>query len=136
MPAHGSLKPCKGPLVKNNEVLKQFYDQFIGILKFHKAEPIDVKPNDPFDYSNHEALSSIERDDLPNNSIIEIIQDGWKMDKDILRFSKVIVSREPLPPEPEPEPEIADGNSQEEEERTDDTEELEEESEENGKKSQ
>ena len=27
------------------------------------------------------------------------------MDKNILRFSKVIISREPAPPEPEPEPE-------------------------------
>jgi len=73
-------------------------------LKFHKAEPIEVKVNDPFDYSYHEALSSLERGDLPNNSIIEIIQDGWKMDKNVLRFAKVIISREPAPPEPEPEP--------------------------------
>jgi pyruvate dehydrogenase E2 component (dihydrolipoamide acetyltransferase) len=53
----------------------------------------------------HEALSTLDRDDLPNNSIIEIIQDGWKIDKDVLRFAKVIVSREPPPPKPEPEPE-------------------------------
>jgi len=91
---------------ENKAIIKQFYDQFISILKFHKAEPIEVKINDPFNYSYHEALSSIEKDDLPNNSIIEIIQDGWKMDKDVLRYTKVIVSREPPPPEPEPEPEI------------------------------
>ena len=89
---------------ENKAILKQFYDQFISILKFHKAEPIDVKINDPFDYLYHEALSSIERDDLPNNTIIEIIQDGWKMDKDVIRYSKVIISREPTPPEPEPKP--------------------------------
>ena len=91
---------------ENKAILKQFYDQFISILKFHKAEPIEVKVNDPFDYSYHEALSSLERDDLPNNSIIEIIQDGWKMDKNVLRFVKVVISREPAPPEPEPEPEV------------------------------
>ncbi|MBY8988133.1 MAG: nucleotide exchange factor GrpE [Candidatus Lokiarchaeota archaeon] len=106
LPLYDSFKKALDGEDENNAILKQFYDQFIGILKFHNAEPIKVKENDPFDYSNHEALSSLERDDLPNNSIIEIIQDGWKMDKDVLRFAKVIISREPAPPEPEPEPEV------------------------------
>ena len=105
LPLYDSFKKALDGDDENKAILKQFYDQFISILKFHKAEPIEVKDNDPFDYSYHEALSSLERDDLPNNSIIEIIQDGWKMDKNVLRFAKVIISREPAPPEPEPEPE-------------------------------
>ncbi|NVM46404.1 MAG: nucleotide exchange factor GrpE [Candidatus Lokiarchaeota archaeon] len=119
LPLYDSFKKALEGDDENKVILKQFCDQFIGILKFHKAETIDVKLNDLFDYSIHEALSSIERDDLPNNSIIEIIQDGWKMDKDILRFSKVIISREPAPPEPEPVPEpeeeIKEVNSESEE---------------------
>ena len=106
LPLYDSFKKALDGDDENTAILKQFYDQFISILKFHKTEPIDVKVNDPFDYSYHEALSSLENDDLPNNSIIEIIQDGWKMDKNVLRFAKVIISREPAPPEPEPEPEI------------------------------
>lgn len=105
LPLYDSFKKAMDGNDENKAILKQFYDQFIGILKFHKAEPIDVKINDTFDYSNHEALSSIEKDDLPNNSIIEIIQDGWKIEKDILRYTKVIISREPPPPEPESEEE-------------------------------
>jgi molecular chaperone GrpE len=105
LPLYDSFKKALDDDDENIAILKQFYDQFIGILKFHKAEPINVKLNDLFDYSVHEALSSLEKDDIPNNSIIEIIQDGWKMDKDVLRFTKVIISREPAPPEPEPEPE-------------------------------
>ena len=105
LPLYDSFKKALDGNDKNKAILKQFYDQFISILKFHKAELIDVKINDLFDYSSHEALSSIEKDDLPNNSIIEIIQDGWKIDKDVLRYSKVIISREPKQPEPEPEPE-------------------------------
>ncbi len=50
-------------------------------------------------------LSSIEKDDLPNNSIIEIIQDDWKINEDVLRYTKIIISRVPPPPKPEPEPE-------------------------------
>jgi molecular chaperone GrpE len=105
LPLHDSFKKALDEDDENKAILKQFYDQFISILKFHKAEQIEVKVNDLFDYNYHEALSSQERDDLPNNSITEIIQDGWKMDKNILRFAKVIISREPAPPEPEPEPE-------------------------------
>ena len=104
LPLYDSFKKALDGDDENKAILKQFYDQFISILKFHKAELIDVKINDPFDYLYHEALSSIERDDLPNNTIIEIIQDGWKMDKDVIRYSKVIISREPTPPEPEPKP--------------------------------
>ncbi len=113
LPLYDSFKKALDGDDENKAILKQFYDQFISILKFHKAESIDVKVNDLFDYSYHEALSSIESDDLPNNSIIEIIQDGWKMDKDVLRFAKVIISREPAPPEPEPEAEPQEEITQE-----------------------
>ena len=90
---------------QENEVLIQFYNQFLSILKFQGAEPIEIKEDDPFDYSIHEALTSLEREDVPENSIIDIIQDGWKLGKDILRYSKVVISKKPKPPEPEPEPE-------------------------------
>ncbi|GAH78120.1 unnamed protein product, partial [marine sediment metagenome] len=76
LPLYDSFKKALDGDDENKAILKQFYDQFIGILIFHKAEPIIVKLNDLFDYSVHEALSSLEKDDIPNNSIIEIIQDG------------------------------------------------------------
>ncbi len=86
-------------------ILTGFYNQFINIFKSYGAEPIEVKINDPFDYSIHEALSTIEKEDLPENSIVEIIQDGFKYGKEVIRYTKVITSRKPKPPEPEPEPE-------------------------------
>ena len=84
-------------------VLNNFYTQFMNVYKSYKAEPISVKENDPFDYSIHEALSSIENDDVPENSILEIIQDGFKYGKEVIRYAKVIISKKPKPPEPEPE---------------------------------
>ncbi len=105
LPLYDSFKKALENSDENQVILKGFFDQFINILKYHKAIPIDVKANDTFDYNYHEALSSIERDDLPNNTIINIIQDGWKLDKEVIRYAKVIVSRVPPPPEPEPEPE-------------------------------
>ncbi len=90
-----------------DESIAQFYNQFLNIFKiFEGAEPMKVNINDPFDYHYHEALNSIERDDLPNNTIIDIIQEGWMLGKQVLRYAKVITSRKAKPPEPEPEPEL------------------------------
>ncbi|GAH12181.1 unnamed protein product, partial [marine sediment metagenome] len=69
LPLYDSFRKALDGDDENKAILQQFYDQYMGILKFHKATPIEVKINDLFDYSYHEALSSIEKDDLPNNSI-------------------------------------------------------------------
>ena len=98
-----------------NENLKQFYSQLLNLFKIFKAEPIDVNINDSFDYNLHEALTTIERDDIPENSIIDVIQDGWKVDKEILRYTKVVTSKKPKPPEPEPEPESESETEEKEE---------------------
>ena len=84
-----------------------------------------VTINDPFDYHYHEALNSIERDDVPPNTIIDIIQEGWMLGKYVLRYAKVITSRKPKPPEPESDPEVkeekeAGENEAAEEEKTED----------------
>ncbi|MFX0007623.1 MAG: nucleotide exchange factor GrpE, partial [Candidatus Hermodarchaeota archaeon] len=83
--------------------LNGFFNQFMSIFKSYGAEPIEVKINDPFDYNVHEALTSVEKEDVPENRILEIVQDGFKYGKEIIRYTKVIISRKPKPPEPEPE---------------------------------
>lgn len=110
----------------DNMSITQFYNQFINILQSHDgATKMNVKCNDLFDYHYHEALSSIERDDLPNNTILDIIQDGWMIGKDVLRYAKVITSRKPKPPEPEIKTEIKIEKIKEENKETTKTEELE-----------
>lgn len=86
------------------KIIEGFYNQFMNIFKSYGAEPIKVEINNEFDYSIHEALTSIEKEDLPENRILEIVQDGFKYGKEIIRYTKVITSRKPKPP-PEPEPE-------------------------------
>ena len=105
LPLYDSFKKAIDNNSQESEVLTQFYNQFLSILKFQGAEPIEVKENDLFDYSIHEALTSLEREDTPENTILDVAQDGWKLGKDILRYSKVVISKKPKPPEPEPEPE-------------------------------
>ncbi len=105
LPLYDSFKKAIASSSQESEVLTQFYNQFLSILKFQGAKPIEIKEDDLFDYCIHEALTSLEREDIPENSIIDVVQDGWKLDKDILRYSKVVISKKPKPPEPEPEPE-------------------------------
>ena len=106
LPLYDSFKKALEDAEESEKkVLNNFYNQFMNVYKSYGAEPIEVKVNDPFDYTKHEALSSLEKEDPPENSVIEIIQDGFKYGKEIIRYAKVIVSRKPKPPEPEPEPE-------------------------------
>ena len=85
------------------KIIDGFYNQFMNIFKSYGVEPIKVELKDIFDYSIHEALTSVENEDIPENSILEIVQDGFKYGKEVIRYSKVIISRKPKPPEPEPE---------------------------------
>ncbi len=106
LPLYDSFKKALEDAEESEKkVLNNFYNQFMNVYKSYGAEPIEVKVNDLFDYTKHEALSSLEKEDPPENSVIEIIQDGFKYGKEIIRYAKVIVSRKPKPPEPEPEPE-------------------------------
>ncbi|MFX1430212.1 MAG: nucleotide exchange factor GrpE, partial [Promethearchaeota archaeon] len=107
LPLYDSFKKA---IESSNEtdknLLNGFYNQFMSIFKSYGAEPIQAEVNDPFDYSLHEALTSIEKDDVPENQILEIVQDGFKYGKEVIRYTKVIISRKPKPPEPKPEPEV------------------------------
>jgi len=100
LPLYDSYKKALESDPKNDSI-KQFNAQLLNIFKGFKAEPIEVKINDKFDYSKHEALTSLEKEDLPENSIVDIIQDGWKLDKGVLRYTKVVISKKPKPPEPQ-----------------------------------
>jgi hypothetical protein len=84
-------------------LLNGFYNQFMSILKSYGVDPIQVEVNDSFDYSLHEALTSVEKEDVPENRILEIVQDGFKYGKEVIRYTKVIISKKLKPPEPEPE---------------------------------
>jgi molecular chaperone GrpE len=123
LPLYDSFKKALENHDGNSSMIKGFYDQFMNILKSYKAEPIKPKTNEPFNYQLHEALSSLEKDDVPNNTIIEVVQDGWKLDKEIIRYAKVIISREPKAPEPETEKEVEEEENKLEEVETENSEE-------------
>jgi len=49
----------------------------------------------PFDPMQHEAIMAVERDDHPADTVIEVVEKGYRLHEKVLRPAKVIVSRQP-----------------------------------------
>ncbi|MAH17431.1 MAG: nucleotide exchange factor GrpE [Euryarchaeota archaeon] len=56
-----------------------------------------INPAGQFDHRLHEALSAVEREDLEEETIIEVVQPGYLLQGELLRPARVIVSRTPQP---------------------------------------
>jgi molecular chaperone GrpE len=115
-------------------ILMGFYNQFMNIFKSYGAEPIKVNINDQFDYNLHEALSIIEKDNVPENTVLEVIQDGFKYGKEVIRYAKVIISRKPKPKEPEPKEEVEEKKKEDQSEKEEENEKKEAKAEKKDKK--
>lgn len=76
------------------EGVEQVFAQFHDVLADHDVHPIDAE-GEPFDPSRHEALMSTETDEHPPNTVIEAFERGYVRGKDVLRPSRVMVSRKP-----------------------------------------
>ena len=50
---------------------------------------------EPFDPNLHEALSMIENPDLEPNSVMTVIQKGYRLNERLVRPAKVMVSKAP-----------------------------------------
>lgn len=60
-------------------------------LDLEKVDPVGAA----FDHRLHEALSAVEREDLENETIIEVVQPGYLLEGELLRPARVVVSRTP-----------------------------------------
>ncbi len=83
------------------EGFKSIKQQLDSILKGLNAVPID-QTYVPLDTNLHEVTLSQEAPDLPEDTVISIVQVGWKLGSDVIRPAKVIVSKKPaLSPHPD-----------------------------------
>lgn len=88
-------------ILKNNSnpQIKTFFLGFYSLLENIAGifENIGIKQikeiNVPFDYNYHEVVEKEERDDLPEDTVTQIVQPGYKLNGDVLRPAKVIVSK-------------------------------------------
>ena len=62
------------------------------LLKTHGVKPVEAEGKD-FDPNYHEALMQVENKDLPENTIVEVLQKGYLMYERVIRTAKVKVSK-------------------------------------------
>lgn len=89
--AHGRQSKACTDLVAGVDMTMRI---FLDIMKKHGLEQI-ADLDAPFDPARHEAMSQVERADLDENTICELLQKGYLLKDRLLRPAKVIVSRKP-----------------------------------------
>lgn len=68
------------------------YDKFMKVLTDNRVEPIEPA-DEPFDPHCHEALMQQPSPDKPANTVLQVVQRGFKLHDRVLRPAKVIVSK-------------------------------------------
>lgn len=90
----------KEDLVKGFQII---HNQLLEVLKKEGVVAIEAK-GEPFDPYIHEAVSTMETDDHPHNTVLEEMQKGYEYKHKVLRPSKVRVTQSdivpPLPVKP------------------------------------
>lgn len=79
---------------KHTRGLNMIYKKIKDILLKEEVKVIEAKDKD-FDPNFHEALFFEEREDLPEHTVIDVIQQGYSYGNKVLRPAKVKVSVKP-----------------------------------------
>lgn len=64
------------------------------VLEDHGLEEIDPR-GQPFDPEQHEAMTMQPSAEQPENTVLEVLQKGYRLHERLIRPARVIVSREP-----------------------------------------
>ncbi len=106
----GFLKEFFGPLDDMDRVLAEssksqsfealatgvriMEENFWRVLAKAGVRKIDAKGK-PFDPNIHEAMTAVPSADAPPNTVLEVFENGYKLDDFVLRPARVVVSRAP-----------------------------------------
>ena len=82
------------PNQEDNQGIQLIYNKLIETLKNHGLEELEVKVGDSFDSEIHEAISQIPaQNDDQKGKIIDIIEGGYKLGDQVIKFPKVVVAQ-------------------------------------------
>lgn len=79
----------KEDFIKGVELI---YSQLVQMLEDNGVEPINPQPGEKFNAFEHEALLA-EKSDKEENSILEVMQKGYRVNGKVLRHAKVKVAK-------------------------------------------
>ncbi len=76
------------------EGLKLMLDNFDRVLEDYNVEPIE-ETGVPFDVDKHDAMLSqpVEDDSIESNTVIQVLEPGYKIGDRVIKHAKVIVSQ-------------------------------------------
>ena len=78
------------------EGVELVYKQLRDALEKFGIKSFDAE-GQPFDPARHDALMQIVTDEVPENTVVQVIQEGYLYNDKILRHAKVGVSKKPEP---------------------------------------
>ena len=82
------------PNPEDNQGIQLIYNKLIETLKNQGLEELEVKVGDSFDSEIHEAISQIPaQNDDQKGKIIDIIEGGYKLGDQVIKFPKVVVAQ-------------------------------------------
>ena len=67
--------------------------KFQTVLESEGVKPIEVKPGDPFDPTQHEAMTHEENKERKEGEIIAVVQKGYRFGAEVLRPALVRVAK-------------------------------------------
>ena len=82
------------PNQEDDQGIQLIYNKLLETLKNQGLEELEVKIGDSFDSEIHEAISQIpaQKDDQ-KGKIIDIIEGGYKLGDQVIKFPKVVVAQ-------------------------------------------
>ena len=79
---------------EDNQGIKLIYNKLMETLKNQGLEELEVEIGDSFDSEIHEAISQIPaQNDDQKGKIIDIIEGGYKLGDQVIKFPKVVVAQ-------------------------------------------
>ncbi len=72
--------------------IEMIFNKFVKTLENHGLEKIDAE-GEEFDPMYHECVQSEKDDDVEKDQIIEVYQEGYKLNDEVIRPSKVKVAK-------------------------------------------
>ena len=69
--------------------IQKLVSSFMDSMNIEKFDP----EGEQFDFRFHEALTTVEKEGVEPNTIVDVIQSGYKLEGEVLRPAKVVVSK-------------------------------------------
>ena len=72
--------------------LELSHNRVVSLLAADGIQPIDARGK-PFDPRWHVAIDTVERNDLPANTVADVVRRGYQQGNRVIRYAEVVVTK-------------------------------------------